>query len=280
MEENFDFVVVGDTSLYVGPGIYDTPQYFRGVCEMIARLNPGKFLISMGDSEPEIDTQWTIDQYLGPNTIWFPVVGNHDLPSPFIDFLRAYQPDSNGLLPPNIVNHGPPDCENTTYSFDYGNSHFVILNVYCDTQSDKRTDGAIVDALYNWLKDDLTKTDKEHIFVFGHEPAYTIPDEDKGIVRHLDDSLDKYPVTRDRFWDLLKEKDVVAYFNGHTHSYSVTDIDGVYQVDAGQAMGAWTQATPSTFLIIHVLGDDVFFETYRTTIEGVYTLQHSGLLTP
>jgi hypothetical protein len=278
--DTFDFVVIGDTNEYVGPGIYDTPQYFRGACEMIANLNPGQFLISVGDTEPEVATQWTISQYLGPDTIWFPLVGNHDLPSPYLDWLRSFNPDNNGSLPPNIVDQGPPDCEETTYSFDYGNSHFVLINVYCDTESDRRTDGAIVDALYNWLADDLSKTDKEHIFVFGHEPAFPMPDEDKGIVRHLQDSLDKYPVTRDRFWALLKEKNVVAYFDGHTHSYSVNDMDGVFQVDVGHTGGAWTQATPSTFMIIHVIGHDVFYETYRTTSEGVYTLQHSGLLTP
>ena len=53
-------------------------------------------------------------------------------------------------------------CEETTYSFDYDNAHFVVLNVYCDENSDIDTsaDGEISDHLYDWLVLDLEATTK------------------------------------------------------------------------------------------------------------------------
>ena len=149
-----------------GPGEYDTSQYFRGMVEKIGELNQAHFMISVGDTTPPQDALWTINQVLGSDFLWFPVVGNHELNWIDMDWLRAYDPDTNGNLPPNISERGPEGCEETNYSFDYGNAHFVILNVYCDLNNDTRTDGAIVDALFNWLKQDLENSSQELLFVF------------------------------------------------------------------------------------------------------------------
>ena len=278
-ENDFIFVVNSDMAYHTGPGEYDTSRYFRGACEAIANLGSGEFMISVGDITPPGDTKWTIEQTLGQDYIWFPVVGNHELWPDDMEWLRTYDYNPNGGDPPNIANYGPPDCEETTYSFDYQNAHFVVLNVYCDTESDTRTDGAIVDALYEWLADDIDATDQEHVFVFGHEPAYPQPDAENGIERQVGESLDKYPVTRDRFWKLLSDEGIVAYFTSHTHSYSVVEIDGVWQIDTAHSMGARTQATKSTFVMVHVVGDAVTYETYRAGIDEQYVLSDSAMLT-
>jgi hypothetical protein len=277
---SFSFVVNADMANHVGPGEFDTPQYFRGMLETIAQLPDIQFMISVGDTTPSASTRWTIDRYLGSDFLWFPVIGNHELDQVDLNYLRSYDYDPNGDAPPNIVNHGPPGCENTTFSFDYENTHFVILNEYCDLDNETRTDGAIVDALYDWLAQDLQVNTLPHILVYGHEPAFPEPDAELGIVRHEEDSLDKYPVTRDRFWALLKEDHVAAYFVGHTHSYSAVNIDGVWQIDAGHSMGAWTQSTPSTFIVMHVVGNRITYETYRTRLDnGQYELRDNGMIT-
>jgi len=237
-------------------------------------------MVSPGDLDPPANVEWTIQQYIGQSYLWYPVVGNHDIEEPEnIAWLRAFDRDPNGSDPPNVVNDGPPSCPETTYSFDYGNAHLVLLNEYCDAAGDANTDGDVPDVLYDWLVDDLNATDQQHIFVFGHEPAYPQPDADNGRERHLGDSLDGYPANRDRFWNLLQARDVVAYICGHTHNYSVVQVGGVWQLDAGHARGLGDPGAPSTFLVVHVSGDIVTFEAYRDDADGgAYTLAHSGVL--
>jgi hypothetical protein len=92
-------------------------------------------------------------------------------------------------------------------------------------------------------------------------------------MRHIGDSLDKYPARRDRFWELLRDEGVLAYFCGHTHNYSAVKIDGVWQLDAGHCRGVGDPGAPSTFLIVDVAGDsldDVMFRVYRDAHDGIY----------
>ena len=181
------------------------------------------------------------------------------------------------------MNIGPSGCPETTYSFDYENAHFVVLNEYCDTGGDTVTSGDVPDHLYNWLVDDLQATTQEYIFVFGHEPAFPQPDADNGRLRHSTDSLNQYPTNRTRFWNLLSDEGVVAYFCGHTHNYSAYYYDGVWQLDAGHARGEGDTGAASTFLMVHVDEDTVTFDVYRDVHDGVYDYDdiiHNGILSP
>jgi hypothetical protein len=275
----FSFAVTCDMRNFSGQGLYDTPNYFRGVCETIAYLGPGAFMIVPGDLDPTVNVNWTIEQYLGSGYMWYPVVGNHELPGDGsesyyganMDWLRSYNYDQNGSgVPPDIVNTGPAGCEETTYSFDYENAHFTVLNQYYDGSSDVGTNGDVVDALYYWLVTDLTATTQQYIFVIGHEPAYPQPDEYNGRLRHEFDSLNEHPQNRDRFWNLLSSIGITAYICGHTHNYSAVQINGVWQVDAGHARGAGDTGAPSTFLLIHVNENIVTMNTYRDIHDGNY----------
>ncbi len=218
------------------------------------------------------------------------VVSNHELPrhghedysGQNMDLLRRYDYDQNGTsTPPDIVNSGPSGCPETTYSFDYENTHFVVLNVYCDTGGDTVTSGDVPDDLYDWLNADLQATTKKYIFVFGHEPAFPQPDADNGRLRHQNDSLNQFPGNRDRFWNLLRDEGVVAYICGHTHNYSAYYYDGIWQLDAGHARGEGDTGAASTFLMIHVEENSVTFDAYRDLHDGIYDYDdiiHSGTL--
>ena len=91
-----------------------------------------------------------ITKVIGEDYPWYPVLGNHDPESPStMEYLRQYS-----ATVPNIVNRGPEGCEDTTYSFDYGNAHFVVLNVYFNGERDWGLEGEIVPELLTWLEAD------------------------------------------------------------------------------------------------------------------------------
>ncbi len=269
------FYVTCDMRQYTG----DNPDHFRAVCEKIASLGKGEFMVSAGDIDPPGDVLSTIQTYIGKNYSWYPVVGNHEIESTdYMAWLRSYNENGNSL--PNVVNIGPTGSEETIYSFDYGDVHYVVLNEYYDGVSDSGADGDVVDALYDWLIDDLEMNDKPIIVVFGHEPAYPQPDEESGRIRHENDSLNAHPENRDRFWNALVDYGVLAYICGHTHNYSIICVDGVWQIDSGHARGTADTGSRSTFVSVSIMVDrDVFYKTYRLDLEtGEYVLTQSGQL--
>lgn len=269
------FSVTSDMRKYSGCNA----NYFRGVCETIACGGPGKFMVTPGDVDPPGNVYYTIKAYIGEEYVWYPAAGNHDAASSSVmSWLRNFNANGNSL--PNIVNVGPPGCEETTYSFDYGDAHFVILNEYYDGKNDYGKDGDVVDALYNWLINDLASNTRPIAFVFGHEPAYPQPDEESGRLRHGSDSLNAYPFNRDRFWNALVNYGVAAYICGHTHNHSVINIDGVWQIDAGHARGTADKGARSTFIMFYVMvNGNVWYYTYRLDLEtNEYVLTGNGQL--
>jgi predicted phosphodiesterase len=114
--------------------------------------------------------------------------------------------------------NGPLHEKYMTYSFDYQNSHFIMLDT--DRVGLQHTIN------YDWLAADLASTTAEHIFVFGHEPAYPVGP-------HLGSSLDTYSDQRDTFWQLLAHYKVDIFFAGHEHLYNHIKLDGVQQIISG-----------------------------------------------
>ena len=205
---------------------------------------------------------------------YFIALGNHDVdPEPEMTPEAKYQYWSNTVgpnLPITLVGirnfkWGPSHTHDvrTTYSFDYQNAHFVIINQYHDDPTFPSDDpvGCIRDGLYNWVNDDLAATDKPIRFVFGHEPAWSYCSDlaeyggdacPKGSVdnqnppfrlrpyssagnwgeafgRHWGDSLEDTRCpdgSRDRFWRMLAAHNVMAHFVGHTHTYGSRLVEG------------------------------------------------------
>ena len=269
------FSVAADMREYTGPN----PDHFRGACKRIAAGGAGSFMVSPGDIDPPSGVYEDLKTYIGSDYLWYPAAGNHETETPSdIQWLRSYNAGGDTLQ--NVVNTGPPESVETTFSFDYGNAHFVVLNEYFNGLIDVGTDGDIVTELYDWLENDLITNSKPVVFVIGHEPAYPLPDEENGRLRHENDSLNQYVSQRDAFWTLLETHGVKAYICGHTHNYSTEKFGSVWQIDVGHARGTGDPGARSTFIMFYLMSDGAtWYYTYRLDPdENRYLLADIGLI--
>lgn len=234
------------------------------------------FLVACGDIDPVASNMAIYtDTLMYPNLPpYYPVVGNHEFETPSdMDYIL------NSMIPnlKNVVNGG----KQGTYSFDYGNVHCIVLDEYSTNG-----EGEVDTNLQAWLQQDLNATAQDHVFVFGHEPAFPRH-------RHMGDSLDQFPESRNAFWDMLViEPRVRAYFCGHTHYYSRMRVvdptkvgaagypdqnGGVYQVDCGAAGHALSDGR-LTLVYVHVDEDAVRFRVVtspRNNVQWTVTDQWS-----
>ncbi len=183
---------------------------------------------------------------------------------------------------PHLTRRGPPGAENTTCSFDSGNSHFIALNEYYNGRSDGVRADDLPEESLTWLEQDLKATHQPLIWIFGHTPIEARPDMDTRELRHEKESVSKDPAHLERFLQLMKDYHVRAYICGHTHCCSIEKIKGVWQADSGHSRGAGNgTGSPSTFLKFRVAGDKTWVDVYRADPNGEnYKLRTTVELTP
>jgi hypothetical protein len=164
------------------------------------------------------------------------------------EFARHFANPEDDYPAPEVRNGVTgPSYRGTVYSFDYGNSHFVMLNTdYWFTVGFPQDDahlpwkllggnrnGYIMENQMNWLARDLAGARKrgvKHIFVCGHDMVYPVGG-------HADDAmwwnglnnaslpLGDVAAMRERFMKLINNYRVTALVFGHEHSYSRVIID-------------------------------------------------------
>lgn len=162
------------------------------------------------------------------NCPWYYTVGNHEIStSTSQNVIRSKV---------NMPLNGPAGDEETVFSFDHQNAHFVALN------SNKYSQSHHVQR--SWLTTDLAGTVQPHVFVMAHEPAYPVDG-------HIGSSLDYYPTERDDFWNIMSAKGVRMYFTGHEHLYSRTTHGSIYQVINGSCGAPLYTAPPGAISTYH-----------------------------
>lgn len=108
------------------------------------------------------------------------------------------------------------DQSSLTYSFNYKNTHFVLL--------DTDPVGKDWSVPTKWVAKDLVKARSQprtqHIFAIGHKPAYAYPTNLYNPPITAEDGLGRfYPAERDTFWASLVSNQAEAMFAAHNHLY-------------------------------------------------------------
>jgi len=193
--QRFAFAVMGDNR--------DGDPIFRKIIESLnADLEIG-FAVNCGDLTPH-GREREFKHYLlmtGKSRIEiYPVIGNHDI----VDSRTNYEK----FLAPRY------------YSFDYGNSHFVML--------DNVSQGGLGKAQWSWLRKDLSKHSREHVFVFFHKPLL----DPSG---HMPHYIMKPRNEVQELIALFQKYNVKYVFFGHIHGYGRAERDGIVYILTGGA---------------------------------------------
>jgi len=185
--------------------------------------------------------------YNSPNLVWpkiWPVVGNHEIQhrEDEENFRKIFQ---------NVYNNGPADEKGLSYSFDFQNAHFTVVNTdrwYYgdpkDTTDDKR-DWHYIKHI-DWLENDLKSARArgiEHLFVASHDMLYPVgghlhdgpPNLGRKFKFPMDSTQTWYMNQRQQVIELFDKYNVAAHICGHEHLYSRQKVNGVYEIIAGSS---------------------------------------------
>lgn len=144
----------------------------------------------------------------------------------FLGIMKDYILGNNGPAITGLVpgtDSLTTDQSKLTYSFNYKNDHFVLVN----------TDPVGRDAIasYKWIANDIKNArlnEVRHVFAIGHKPAYT------GHFKATPDGLDVSAPQRDSFWNTLQQYQADAFFSAHVHvSDTIRPTGKTWQVIAG-----------------------------------------------
>lgn len=213
---DFRFSILGDRTGGAAPGVYER------VLRDVGRLDPA-FAITVGDtieggSDGTIEAQWSqIRGFLAPYRR-FPIyfaAGNHDIRSAFSR--QIYERET-----------GRP----ATYSFDYQNAHFVILD---NSGSFELSSDQLA-----FLEHDLQRhRERDPKFIFFHQPFWIVP---------LKFQSSAFPLHR-----IAKEYGVGFVFSGHGHQFMRLEREGVVYIEVGSSGARFKGRFSEGFFYQHIL---------------------------
>jgi hypothetical protein len=207
-QTTFSFVAFGDTR--------SNPVAHQQVVNSILSLAPN-FVLHTGDfvADGNDPAQWTtfysIEHDLLSQIPFYGALGNHEGGNPCCYFDHFDWPNNKRW-----------------YSFDYGNVHFVTLEI--DGYADYSSGSPQV----QWLKNDLAHTNQQWNVVFFHIPPYS-----SGSWHGSD--LD----VRAALGPLFQQYGIDLVFNGHDHDYERSVANGItYIVTGGGGAPLYSERKP------------------------------------
>lgn len=177
--------------------------------------------------------------------------------------------------------NGPEHKEGRAYSFEEQNLYVISVDTFqfpWEGEVDEWT-MLLGDKQRDWLEGELQsasdRDDIDFIIVQGHEPVIR-----EGVTSRTSsaDFLDEGP--DGKFWQLMAEYNVDAYFCGEHHDISVNRKDGVWQIVHG---AIWGSNSPVSYLRGHLdhreyrfdqLELDLFEFPVEYSDEQIYPEQH------
>ena len=216
------------------------------------------FVIHLGDFKDEDENKRAEDtlRYLselekvfaGFNGSRFHCIGNHD-----VDSITKRQ------FLANVQNSGIP-IDRSYYSFDFGSTHFVVLdaNYHKDGRDQFFKEGAdwqdtnIPRGQLDWLEKDLAQT-KNATIVFCHHPLHKYRRDG-----HKFEVNNYQEVQR-----IMKDSGKIqAVFQGHVHEEKFVEIDGIHYISQ-LAMVDYSGLENSSFSLVEVDEREMAIHGYR-----------------
>jgi len=212
--EPFTFAVYGDTQLRAGRPTDNQED----VANLIDSYSPD-FIIHCGDmwftnQGPDVDVFFEVSKDLMKDIPLFPAVGNHEFWTNTSPGVGTYTTPERYkryfVVPTNLISN------EDYYSFDYGNSHFIVTNAnLAEGGPDYRVGSDQHTAIENDLIIASNDTNIAHIFAVVHKPAHS--NGSKHGCGH--GSVIEDPNISVDLGELFQEYDVDIVFSGHDHNY-------------------------------------------------------------
>ncbi|GAC40763.1 purple acid phosphatase family protein [Paenibacillus popilliae] len=245
--DTFSFINVTDSQ---GVTEADFTLWGRTLDQAFATFPDARLIVHNGDFTEEPDNEKGWESFFGQAAKWLvsvplmPVTGNHDEVEGNAERFTSHF---------NVPDNGADgSIQGTSYSFDYGYAHFIVLNT--ESNIKRQTE---------WLQEDLANNDKPWVIAAMHRPAYGGNTNKK--VEDWVEVFDQFGV------DLVLQ--------GHNHEYSrsypvrngqiVPEGEGPVYVVTNAAGSKFNELKKNKFY--HA----VHFQNYKQMFAGITVSEHT-----